>query len=85
MREQVDIAILGAGFAGSLLALAVVLSGVNLTAQPAQAQEKDVIVRKVAPGEEPRRSSRSRSDKSLPVSRIACTLIVRRKVVYPPR
>jgi beta-lactamase regulating signal transducer with metallopeptidase domain len=32
--------------AGSLLALAVVLSGVSLTAQPARAQEKDVIIRR---------------------------------------
>ena len=32
--------------AGGLLALAVVLSGISLTAAPAAAQEKDVIVRK---------------------------------------
>jgi beta-lactamase regulating signal transducer with metallopeptidase domain len=32
--------------AGSLLALAVVLSGVSLTAQPARAQEKEVIIRR---------------------------------------
>jgi beta-lactamase regulating signal transducer with metallopeptidase domain/C-terminal processing protease CtpA/Prc len=32
--------------AGSLLALAVVLSGVSLTAQPAQAQEKEIVIRR---------------------------------------